>query len=184
VTSSLWPLWASAGSQYIFPVGYLFLVGLPLVVTWAQVGVLPAAAGVMGLWMHSLQVSSLPAPERAFVLAWSTLLLHSCSLGPCSLPQQIAHWMPLLFGYWPSPCSFCAECFSSPSPTGGASTWLLCLALQQHSVLMLIWGPIGSTNLQTFLRVFCYITHFSSGRVLLFTASGAWDVFPEPSTFP
>jgi hypothetical protein len=85
--------------------------------------------------------------------AWSTVWLHFCSLGPHSFPQQIAHWVPLLFGHQPSPYSSCAESFSSPCPTAGiqCSALLLwevqtCKGISVYSVASLILGSQSSAS--------------------------------------
>jgi hypothetical protein len=74
--------------------------------------------------------------------------------GPCSFPQQIAHWVPWSLGFRPSPHSSCAKGFSFPSPAGGAGT---------PGVHVIDYGTqlqpvVGSENLPMLLHVFCSFT--------------------------
>jgi hypothetical protein len=115
----------------------------------AQVEVSPAVVGVPWLQggMLSPQGSS-PQVQRALLvwtIAWTGFIL-----------QQIAHWVPLLLRYWP-PFGFCAEGFSSPSPTRKAYFWLpaqLCAKL---------WHAVASFSVYSVVSI-----SLDLGRVVLF----------------
>jgi hypothetical protein len=73
--ATLWHLWATFGSQHIFPVRQLLLTGIPLIVTWAK-------KGYHQQWCEYQAPGSVAAPERAF------------APGKAQCGFTSAHWFP------------------------------------------------------------------------------------------